>query len=82
MKFLYSIFCFVGLSLAFALSSCVKSNEMEFEEVNDVGADVKTIQGVLGQRDFKTTADRYVHSRNERKQEAALKVSNLLKTTD
>ena len=50
--------------------------------LNDVGADVKTIQGVLGQRDFKTTADRYVHSRNERKQEAALKVSNLLKTTD
>ena len=48
--------------------------------LNDVGADVKTIQGVLGQRDFKTTADRYVHSRNERKQEAALKVSNLLKT--
>lgn len=36
MKFLYSIFCFVGLSLAFALSSCVKSNEMEFEEVERV----------------------------------------------
>ena len=49
--------------------------------LNDVGADVKTIQSVLGQRDFKTTADRYVHSRNERKQEAALKVSCLLKTT-
>ena len=36
MKFLYSIFCFVGLSLAVALSSCVKSNEMEFEEVERV----------------------------------------------
>ena len=36
MKFLYSIFCFVSLSLAFALSSCVKSNEMEFEEVERV----------------------------------------------
>lgn len=36
MKFLYSIFCFVGLSLAFALLSCVKSNEMEFEEVERV----------------------------------------------
>ena len=48
--------------------------------LNDVGADVKTIQGVSGQRDFKTTANRYVHSRNERRQEAALKVSNLLKS--
>lgn len=46
--------------------------------LNDVGADVKTIQGVLGQRDFKTTADRYIHSRDEKKQEAALMVSNLL----
>ena len=36
MRFLHGIFCFVGLSLAFALSSCVKSNEMEFNEVERV----------------------------------------------
>ena len=36
MKFLHGIFCFVGLSLAFALSSCVKTNEMEFNEVERV----------------------------------------------
>ncbi len=36
MKFLYSIVCFVGLSLAFALSSCVKTNEMELEEVERI----------------------------------------------
>lgn len=36
MKFLHGIFCFVGLSLAFALSSCVKSNEMEFNEVERI----------------------------------------------
>ena len=36
MKFLYGIFCFVGLSLTFALSSCVKSNEMAFEEIERI----------------------------------------------
>ena len=36
MRFLHGIFCFVGLSLAFALSSCVKSNEMEFNEVERI----------------------------------------------
>ena len=36
MKFLHSIFCFVGLSLAFALSSCVKTNEMEFNEIERI----------------------------------------------
>lgn len=46
--------------------------------LNDVGADVKTIQGVLGQRDFKTTADRYMHSRNDKAQQAVLRVSDLL----
>ena len=32
--------------------------------LNDTGADVKTIQSILGQSDFKTTMDRYVHPRD------------------
>ena len=46
--------------------------------LNDAGADVKTIQGVLGHRDFKTTMDRYVHSIDARKQEAVEKVGEIL----
>ena len=46
--------------------------------LNDTGADVKTIQSILGQSDFKTTMDRYVHPRDSRKQEAIKNVSLLL----
>ena len=46
--------------------------------LNDVGANVKTIQAILGQTDFKTTADRYVHPRHERETEAASKVNDML----
>ena len=46
--------------------------------LNDTGADVKTIQSILGQSDFKTTMDRYVHPRDDRKQEAIKNVSLLL----
>lgn len=46
--------------------------------LNDTGADVKTIQSILGQADFKTTMDRYVHARDDKKQEAIKNVSLLL----
>ena len=46
--------------------------------LNDAGADVKTIQGTLGQRDYKTTMDRYVHPVEKRKHEAAERVNNML----
>ena len=46
--------------------------------LNDTGADVKTIQSILGQSDFKTTMDRYVHARDNKKQEAIKNVSLLL----
>lgn len=48
--------------------------------LNDAGADVKTIQGILGQKDYKTTMDRYVHPVETRKHEAISKISNLLST--
>ena len=41
--------------------------------LNDAQADVKTIQGILGQSDYKTTMDRYVHPRENKKQEAIKK---------
>jgi len=46
--------------------------------LNDAGADVKTIQGILGQKDCKTTMERYVHPVEERKHEAVSKVGNML----
>ena len=46
--------------------------------LNDTNADVKTIQSILGQSDYKTTMDRYVHPRENKKQEAIKKVSLLL----
>lgn len=46
--------------------------------LNDASADVKTIQSILGQSDYKTTMDRYVHPREKKKQEAIEKVSLLL----
>ena len=36
------------------------------------------IQSILGQSDFKTTMDRYVHPRDNKKQEAIKNVSLLL----
>lgn len=44
----------------------------------DVGADVKTIQAIIGQTDFKTTADRYCHPRDSKKQAAVQGVRELL----
>ena len=46
--------------------------------LNDAGASVKTIQSIIGQEDFKTTADRYCHPRDNRKQEAVEGVDKLL----
>ena len=46
--------------------------------LNDAGASVKTIQSIIGQKDFKTTADRYCHPRDNRKQEAVEGVDKLL----
>ena len=46
--------------------------------LNDAAADVKTIQSILGQSDFKTTMDRYVHPREDKKQEAIKKVGLML----
>ena len=42
----------------------------------DTGANVKTIQAIIGQRDFRTTADRYVHPSKEREMEAAARVND------
>lgn len=46
--------------------------------LNDVGADVKTIQSIIGDSDFKTVADRYCHARDDRKVKAAKAVDKLL----
>ena len=46
--------------------------------LNDASADVKTIQSILGQSDFKTTMDRYVHPREDKKQEAIQRVGSML----
>lgn len=46
--------------------------------LNDVGADVKTIQGILGQKDYKTTMERYVHPIESRKEDAMRKINDLL----
>lgn len=44
----------------------------------DAGASIKDIQAILGQSDFKTTADRYLHPRDESKRTAAKAVGNML----
>lgn len=44
----------------------------------DAGASIKDIQSILGQSDFKTTADRYLHPREKSKQTAAEAVGNML----
>ena len=46
--------------------------------LNDIGADVKKIKSILGQSDFKTTMDRYVHPREDKKQDAIQNISILL----
>ncbi len=46
--------------------------------LNDAGASVKTIQSIIGQSDFKTTADRYCHARDSSKQEAVRDLTALL----
>lgn len=44
----------------------------------DAGANIKDIQSILGQTDFKTTADRYLHARDESKRSAVKAVDKLL----
>ena len=46
--------------------------------LHDTGADIKTIQAILGQTDYKTTADRYVHSVMASEMQAAAKVNDRL----
>jgi len=46
--------------------------------LNDAGADVKTIQGILGQKDYKTTMERYVHPVEKRKHEAVERIGNMI----
>lgn len=50
--------------------------------LNDAGADVKTIQGILGQKDYKTTMERYVHPVEKRKHEAVEKMGGMLSSAD
>ena len=44
----------------------------------DAGASIKDIQAILGQSDFKTTADRYLHPREESKKTAVEAVDKML----
>ena len=44
----------------------------------DAGTDIKTIQSIMGQSDYKTTADRYCHPRNDRKRTAVNSVNAML----
>ncbi|MBQ8506141.1 MAG: site-specific integrase [Clostridia bacterium] len=46
--------------------------------LNDTGTDIKTIQAIIGDADIQTTANRYIHARAEKKQEAIKKVGHLL----
>lgn len=46
----------------------------------DAGTDIKTIQSIMGQTDYKTTADRYCHPREDRKRTAANAVNSMLST--
>ena len=46
--------------------------------LNDAGASVKTIQAIIGHSDVQTTINRYVHSRDEKKQEAVRSVNEML----
>ena len=46
--------------------------------LNDAGASVKTIQAIIGHSDVQTTINRYVHSREDKKQEAVLSVNEML----
>ena len=44
----------------------------------DAGTDIKTIQSIMGQSDYKTTADRYCHPRDDRKRAAVDSVNAML----
>ena len=45
---------------------------------NEVGAQMKDIQDLIGDADFNTTANRYVHSREENRVKAAADIAKLL----
>ena len=46
--------------------------------LNDAGASVKTIQAIIGHSYVQTTINRYVHSREDKKQEAVRSVNEML----
>jgi len=46
--------------------------------LNDAGASIKTIQGIIGHADIQTTLNRYVHTREDKMQDAVRNVSELL----
>jgi site-specific recombinase XerD len=46
--------------------------------LNDAGASIKIIQSIIGHSDVQTTINRYVHSRDEKKQEAVRSVNEML----
>jgi len=46
--------------------------------LNDAGASIKTIQSIIGHSDVQTTINRYVHSRDDKKQEAVRSVNEML----
>lgn len=46
--------------------------------LNDAGASIKTIQGIIGHADIQTTLNRYVHTREDKMQEAVRNVSEML----
>ena len=46
--------------------------------LNDVGADVKTIQTIIGYADAQTTMNLYVHERDDHKEKAVRDVSRML----
>jgi len=46
--------------------------------LNDAGASIKTIQSIIGHSDVQTTINRYVHSREDKKQEAVRSVNEML----
>ena len=46
--------------------------------MNDSGSDIKTIQAIIGDADIRATANRYIHTQPETKQEEVKKVGHLL----
>ena len=49
-----------------------------FSFIYEKNVPVKTIQSIIGHADVQTTINRYVHSRDEKKQEAVKSVNEML----